>query len=109
MRAKVANLSIILQLDANSKLGKDYIKNDPHSQTPNGAVLAGIIDRNALVVVNSLEDKVKGSITRRRVTETGIEESIIDFVIISDDLINDVQKMIIDEQKEIALNVVKRS
>ena len=109
VRATLANLSVIIQLDANSKLGKEYIQDDPHVQTPNGAALAGIIDRNALVLVKSLKEKVKGSITRRRVTEIGIEESIIDFVIISADLVNDIEEMVIDEKKEIALTVVKKS
>ena len=107
VRAKVANKSIILQLDANSKLGKEIVPDDPHEQTPNGAALAGIIDRNALIVVNSLKEKVKGSITRQRITETGREESIIDFMIVSSDLVEDVQEMIIDEEKKYALAVVK--
>ena len=108
VRAKVANKSIIIQLDANSKLGKDMIPGDPHDQTPNGAALAAIVKRNALTVGNSLGNRVKGLITRRRSTENGQEESIIDFLIVSDDLVDDVKEMVIDEKKEHALAVVRR-
>ena len=101
--AKLANKSIIIQMDANSKLGKELVPNDPKDQSPNGAVLSGINKRNALVVANSLERKVKGLITRRRVTVDGVEESVIDFVIVSSDLVEDIDKLIIDEDKDHAL------
>ena len=109
VRARCANKSIIIQMDANSKLGKEFIPGDPHDQTPNGAALAAILNRNALIVVNSIKDKVKGLITRRRITERGLEESIIDFLIVSDDLVEDVKLMLIDEEKEHALAVVKKT
>ena len=108
VRAKVSNKSIIIQLDANSKLGKNIIPGDPHDQTPNGAALAEIVNRHALTVVNSIRNKVKGVITRRRITENGIEESVIDFLIVSNDLVEEVKEMVIDEQKDHALAVVKR-
>ena len=106
--AKLANKSIIIQMDANSKLGKELIPNDPKDQSPNGAVLAGIIKRNALIVVNSLETKVKGLITRKRVTVDGVEESVIDFVIVSSDLVEDIEELIIDEEKDHALTKIVR-
>ena len=59
VRAKVANKSLIIQLDANSKLGKKLIPGDPHDQTPNEAALDAIVNQNALTVVNSLRDRVK--------------------------------------------------
>ena len=107
--AKMANKSIIIQMDANSKLGKTIIPNDPHDQTPNGAVLAGIVKRNALIVTNCLTNKCRGLITRRRVTVDSIEESIIDYVIISDDLLDDLVEVVIDEDKKYALSkIIKR-
>ena len=45
----------------------------------------------------------RGAITRRRVTEEGVEESIIDFVLMSEDLVEDFIEMEIDEKKEHAL------
>ena len=74
--AKMAGKSIIIQMDANSKLGKEIIPNDPKSQSPNGKVLESVINRNGLVVVNSLKQKCSGVITRRRTTIDSTEESV---------------------------------
>ena len=104
--AKMTNKSILIQMDANSKLGKEIIPNDPTEQRPNGSALAGIIQRNGLIVVNSLTQKCKGLITRKRITVDGTEESVIDFVIISTDLLNDVVELVIDEKKEYALSKI---
>ena len=101
--AQMSNKSILIQMDANSKLGKEVLPKDVHEQTANGAALAGIIQRNALIVVNGLENKIEGLITRRRVTVDGTEESIIDFVTVSADLKVDLEALNIDEEKEYAL------
>ena len=76
---------LIIELDANSKLGPQYIKGDPHTKSPNGILLAGIIERHALVVTNSIIGKSSGLITRLRNTEKRVEKSVIDFVLISSD------------------------
>ena len=47
--------SVILKFDANSKLGPDLIPGDPHKQSTNGSMLAGIIARQNLIIGNSLE------------------------------------------------------
>ena len=104
--ALITHKSVIIQMDANSKLGKDLVPKDVHEQTANGAALVGIINRNSLIVVNSLRQKVKGSITRKRIKVDGVEESIINFVIISADLLEDVDEMIIDEDKDFALSKI---
>ena len=56
--------------------------------------------RHGLVVANGVEDKCSGLITRKRVTKDGTEESIIDFVIISNDLLNSMESLKIDEERE---------
>ena len=38
--------SIFIDMDAYCKLGNDFIANDPHNQTNNGKILAGIIRRH---------------------------------------------------------------
>ena len=60
-------------------------------------------------MVNSLKQKVKGLITRRRITESGIEESIIYFLIVSEDIVENVKEIIIDEDKKYAMAVVKKT
>ena len=59
------------------------MNNDPHPMSENGKILSGILNRHALCVVNGLEDKTEGLITRERTTINGIEKSVIDFVITS--------------------------
>ena len=59
-------------------------------------------------MVNGLPEICNGKITRRRVTSIGIEQSIIDFVIISADLASNVESMRVDEDSNHALvNFVK--
>ena len=99
-KAEMHGKSIFLKMDANSKLGPEYIKEDPHGQSQNGRILSGIIKRHKLIVVNGLEDKCTGVITRRRVTKDSIEESAIDFVIISNDLLDSVESLYIDEERK---------
>ena len=107
-KAEMDGKSIIIQMDANSKLEPKVIKGDPHSQTQNGKILHNIIQRHNLIVLNGVESKCDGAITRRRVTKDNIEESIIDFVITSADLIDDVESIVIDEaRKHVLLRATK--
>ena len=100
--AKAANQGkgIIIMGDMNSKLGKQYIQYDPKDMSENGKILAGIVERNALTVVNGMTGKCNGAITRERHTKNGSEKSIIDFVIVSKDLVKDVVKMTVDEERK---------
>ena len=108
-KAGLAGKSIIVSFDANSKLGPEWIPNDRHKQSPNGAVLAGIIKRHALVVANSLKGKSSGVITRNRTTVDGDEKSTIDFVIISSDMVDKVVSVKIDEDKTNCLTSITKS
>ena len=81
-RAELAGKSVIIEIDANSKLGEKYIPSDPHQISPNGQLLAGIIERHALFVANG-SDRSKGIVTRRRITKYRKEESAIDIVLFS--------------------------
>ena len=69
----------------------------------NGTILAGIIRRHGLVVGNGMKEKCTGLITRKRITTQSIEESIIDFVLISNDLTESVQSIEIDDQRKYVL------
>ena len=100
LNAKLHSKAVYIQMDANSKLGPDFIKGDPHPQSENGKILAGIIKRNALIVMNSSSEKCKGVITRRRITKKVKEESIIDFVIVCEDMEDMIRKVTIDEERK---------
>ena len=108
-KAELMGKSIIIEMDSNSKLGNKLIPNDPHSQTPNGQLLAGIVERHGLIVANGLIDKCTGVITRRRVTKENIEESVIDHMIISEDLKDDLTHVLIDEEQNHVLNRVTKT
>ena len=95
-------------MDANSKLGDKIVPNDPKEQSPDGNVLAEIIERNDLIVANGLTQKCKGLITRRRVIEGAEEKSVIDFLIVSADMANKLDKLVIDEDKEHAMTKITK-
>ena len=102
IKAELAGKSLIIEADFNSKLGKEFIPNDPHDQTPkNGKTLAEIIKRQNLIVLNGLVN-CQDTITRKRVTTKSTEESAISFVLTSPDLVELVEEIIVDEKREYA-------
>ena len=109
-KANMAGKSVVLEMDANSKLGNNYVKGDPHPMSENGKILAGIIERHALIVANGLEGKSSGLITRKRVTTKDIQESVIDFVIMSRDMLSLIVACDIDsERKHVLTKTTKQN
>ena len=98
-KSELAGVSVIIELDANSKFGKHYITNDPHDMSPNGALLSEIIERHNIIVGNG-SPKCSGTITRRRVTKRRTEESVIDVVLLSSELKEHMTSVHIDEKKK---------
>ena len=76
--------------------------------SPNGAMLAQVVERQNLVVANRLSI-CEGTITRRRVTKDRIEESAIDLVIISSDMVESLVKMQIDEERKYVLTKITKT
>ena len=89
---------IILQLDANAKIGKENLTNDPNNVTPNGKILLDIVERQNMTIVNTLM-LCKGVITRERVTTNKTERSVLDYIIVCDKLKEYLEEMIIDEDR----------
>ena len=56
---------IIIEMDANAKVGNNVIKGDPHTITKNGKLLLDLTSRQALHIANA-EDECNGVITRER-------------------------------------------
>ena len=94
--------------DANSKLGPELIPRDPHKMSPDGVVLASIVKRQNLIVVNG-RTKCKGTITRRRVTKKTVEESAIDLVLISCDMMESLVEMKIYERRQHVLTKMTKT
>ena len=108
VKSELAGRSIIIEMDANAKLGPQYIHKDPHGISPNGKILANIIERHALVVANGTT-RCSGTITRRRVTKNRTEESCIDIVMFSSDMSNSFMSLNIDEAKNHVLTKITKS
>ena len=96
--AKDDNCMIVIQMDANAKIGKKHVKNDPNDDTHNGRILIDVVERQKLVIVNTME-LCKGVITRERITATNTERSVIDYIIICEDMKKFLEEMIIDEDR----------
>ena len=108
-KAIMNNKSIIIEIDANSKLGPTYIEKDPKPMSPNGTILAGIIERHALIVANGVHNKSTGVITRKKITKNGIQESAIDLVLMSCDMLQHLVSIHIDEEKKNVLTSITNS
>ena len=108
VKADLAGKSIIIEADFNSKLGREFIPNDPHPQDKSGKLLADIVKRNKLTVANGLK-LCEGTITRKRVTTQRTEESAISFVLVSEDLVNKIESIIIDEKRENVLTRISKT
>ena len=109
IKAELQGKSIFIEMDSNSKLGPEFIPRDPHKQSVNGKVLAGIIHRHGLIVANGLKEKCSGLITRRRETRNSVEESIIDHAIITEDLEKDLESVRVDEERQNVLEKIVKT
>ena len=102
IKAELAGKSVIIEMDSNSKLGAEYIKNDPHVMSPNGRILARILERNALIVANGSERCV-GLITRKINTKYRSERSCIDIVVFSNDLMTTLSRSSLTTKENMCL------
>ena len=85
-------------MDANAKLGDTIIKEDPNKMTRNGKLLMDVIKRQNLVITNSLE-LCKGTITRERIFENKVEQLVIDYILICEELSRHIVEVTIDEDR----------
>ena len=99
VNAQHSNCEIIIEMDFNAKLGDEYIKDDPNKMSRNGRIMSKLIETRNLKIVNSSE-KCHGTITRSKLTTNGTEKSVIDYVVVSQNIFNSVERMDIDEAKE---------
>ena len=105
-KAELSGRSIMICFDANSKMGPKHIPGDPHPMSENGNVLDEMFERHAITVANGLVAKATGVLTRKRITKDGIEESAIDLVCLSQDLVGDLVTIVVDEEKNHCLESI---
>ena len=73
VRAYLSGTSVLIAEDANAKLGKEWITNDPHEMSENGRLLSEMIERQNLCVVNTSDKCSGGPITRTRTVQEKVE------------------------------------
>ena len=105
---KEKSCKIIIQMDANAKLGCEIIKNDPHKLSYNGSLLSEIISRQNLAILNA-NVMCEGVITRHRKTINSDEKSVIDYILVCDFLVSYLQRILIDEERNHVLTKYKKS
>ena len=102
VNAKNDGCLLVIEMDANAKLGPLIIPNDPNPMSLNGSLLSGVITRQKLVCLNA-DPRCKGSITRDRRTINGHERSILDFVLVCEEMFRNFNRMTVDESRDFTL------
>ena len=98
-RGKLCEEQTLIVGDLNAKLEHPIIKNDVYDISTNGQLLKEVMDEHGLCVANSL-NKCTGTWTRTRNSKNKFEKSVIDYVIMSKELEENLINMHIDEEKE---------
>ena len=71
---------VLIQMDANAKLGKKVISEDANDMSENGRLLSDLIERESLVLSN-ISPLCQGVNSRHRVTKENEEKSILDYIL----------------------------
>ena len=98
INAKENECMVVIELDANAKVGKNTIRDDPNHISGNGKIMMDIIERQKLVIANS-EEMCKGLITREREVEKKVERSIIDYILMCEKMQRFLIEMTIDDER----------
>jgi hypothetical protein len=101
VRSQLAGVSVLIVEDSNAKLGSEWIKDDPHPISENGKLLANMIERQELSIINNVCKG--GPITRKRLVEGKEEASCIDFILTSQDLAKNLSQAFIDKEQLFSL------
>ena len=107
MDADNTETGVILHFDGNLWAGRNIIPNDPRPQNRNGKLFEEFLERHPhLTVVNALP-QCEGLVTRMRVCNGAVEESILDFFVVCSRVLPFVKRMVIDERKQYILTNYK--
>ena len=93
---------ILLQLDANAKIGAENLPGDPNPTSENGKILLELILRQGMFIGN-LDPKCTGTITRERVLQNKTERSVLDYLIYCESMKEYLVEINIDESRDLAL------
>ena len=94
----------ILQMDGNLWGGPEIVKNDPNPCNENGKFFKIFLNKYPhLKVVNSM-NLCEGVITRKRITKKKTETSVLDFFVVCEQILQFVNRMVVDEVKQYGLS-----
>ena len=103
VRTDASGSGLVKHFDGNLWAGENIVPGDPRKQNRNGKLFEDFLLRNPqLTVVDSLP-LCKGLITRRRLREGKLEESILDFFVVCAQVLPYIISMEIDESKKYVL------
>ena len=103
LAAKSENCLVLIQMDANAKVGRKIIDKDPNSLTDNnGQKLLELCSRHELAILNA-DARCRGTITRYRVSKRSEEKSILDYMLVCKELYQYFESMVIDEERNLTL------
>ena len=85
-------------MDANAKIGKVKLYDDPNEQSNNGKIMLDMVQRQGLVVANVL-DQCEGVITRERISGDKIEKAVLDYIVIFEQMKEFLEQVIVDEER----------
>ena len=91
------NCLILIQMDANAKVGSRVIKVDPNHQSENGKLMIELLQRQNLYLLNG-SDRCEGVITRYRKTINSEEKAVLDYAIGCSGIFHQLQEMLIDDK-----------
>ena len=102
-RANESGSGLVLHFDGTLWAGTNIIPGDPRKQNRNGKLFEEFLSRNPhLSVVNNLP-LCQGLITRSRLRDGILEESVLDFFLVCDRVLPFVTSMVIDESRKYIL------
>ena len=101
--AKSEHCMVIIEMDANAKVGQAIIRRNPNNILDNnGRHLLHLIQTHGLTMLNAHRLCV-GAITRYRETKNTTETAILDYVVVCEQLAKHVETIIIDEERNYTL------
>ena len=100
--AKEEGCLIIVQLDANAKVGPEIVTGDPNPVSENGKILLDLVKRQGLYIANS-DPRCKGTITWEKTSNNKTERSVIDYFLLCDTMKAFMEEMTVDDLREMTL------
>ena len=95
--AKQKNQRTLLMGDFNCKVGK-AVSSNKEEVTVGGKMLLQMLKRNCMSIANNETRRCDGLWTR----QSGMERSVIDYIVIDESQIQHIQRLIVDEGKNVA-------